>query len=137
MRTTPYFRTPRSRSFFAIAQAFCTCVRNCCRSSSLPIAEPPPVGGHTGATTEPDHEALGPDLVGQRLQVVVGRVDARVRIEEKQIDAVEPHAIHFGGGGQVEHRVEIDGRLGARPALADQAGPHGVVQLRKLVCVGS
>ena len=31
-------------------------------------------------------------------------------------------------GGQVEHRVEIDRRLGVRAAFADQAGPHRVVE---------
>ena len=53
MRTTPYWRTPMSRSFFAIAHALRTWVRKFLRSSSLPIAEPPPVGGQTGATTDP------------------------------------------------------------------------------------
>ena len=56
-----------------------------------------------------------------------------VRIEEEQIDAVELHAVHLGGGGQIEHRVEIDRRLGVRAALADQAGPHGVVNRGILV----
>ena len=34
-------------------QALRTCVTKFLRSSSLPIAEPPPVGGHTGATSDP------------------------------------------------------------------------------------
>ena len=53
MRMTPYLRMPVAFSFFAISQAFRTCVTNALRSSSLPMAEPPPVGGHTGATSEP------------------------------------------------------------------------------------
>jgi len=50
-----------------------------------------------------------------------------VRIVEKQIDAVEFHAAHIGLGREVEHRVEIDERFRAGAALADEAGPHGVV----------
>src|SRR5947209_10088761 len=53
MRTTPYGRTPSSRSLLATRQPFLTCSTNCFRSASEPIAEPPPVGGQTGATTEP------------------------------------------------------------------------------------
>ena len=93
MRMTPYLRTPRSRSFLPIAQALRTCVRKFFRSSSLPIAEPPPVGGHTGATSDPTTRFFAADLVGQPLQVVVGRIDADVRIEEEQIDAVELRAV--------------------------------------------
>src|SRR5216117_4616795 len=53
MRTTPYFRMRRSRSVLPIAHALRTCVTKFFRSSSLPIAEPPPVGGQTGATSDP------------------------------------------------------------------------------------
>jgi len=53
MRTTPYFRMPISRNVLPIAHAFFTCVRKRLRSSSVPIAEPPPVGGQTGATSDP------------------------------------------------------------------------------------
>ena len=128
MRTTPYLRMPRSRSFLPIAQALRTCVRNFLRSSSLPIAEPPPVGGHTGATSEPTTRSLRADLVGEPLEVVVGRVDADVRIEQEQVDAVELDAVDLRVRGQVEHRVEIDRRLGVRAAFADEARPHRVVK---------
>ncbi len=53
MRTTPCGRMPSSRSFAAIRQALRTWPTNFARSSALPMAEPPPVGGHTGATSEP------------------------------------------------------------------------------------
>src|SRR5712671_1230855 len=53
MRTTPYGRAPSSRSRLAIRQPLRTWSVNFLRSPSLPIAEPPPVGGQTGATTEP------------------------------------------------------------------------------------
>ena len=99
----------------------------CVRRPS-PIAEPPPVGGQTGATTEPITRSCARDLVGQRLEVVVGGVDVDVRSEEEQIDAVELDAVDLGRGRQVEHRVEIDRRLGARAPLADEAGPGGVVE---------
>ena len=50
-----------------------------------------------------------------------------MRLEEEQVEAVELHAVDFGGGGQVEHRVQIDRRLAA-VALADHARPGGVVK---------
>ena len=51
-----------SFSFLPIAQALRTCVTKACRSSSLPIADPPPVGGHTGATSEPTTRLRRPML---------------------------------------------------------------------------
>ncbi len=48
IRTIPYCRIFRSRSFRPIRQAFLTCVRNAARSASLPTA-----GGQTGATSDP------------------------------------------------------------------------------------
>src|SRR5205814_5859200 len=56
MRTTPYLRTPRSRSFLPMAQALRTWVRKALRSSSDPMADPPPTGGQTGATSERSEE---------------------------------------------------------------------------------
>src|SRR3954466_2365248 len=58
IRTTPYLRMPRSFSFLAIAHALRTWVTKFLRSSSLPIADPPPVGGHTGATRDPTASPL-------------------------------------------------------------------------------
>ena len=113
---------PRSRSFLPMRQALRTCVRKRPRSSSLPMAEPPPVGGQTGATSEPTTQPLRANLVGQPLQIVVGRIDVDVRIEEEQIDAVEPDAVRPRGGREVEHGVEIDGRLGVGPPLPTRPG---------------
>ena len=62
-----------------------------------------------------DLQVPRPDLVGQPPQFAVVGVDADVRIEEEQIEAVEPHAIDFGRGRQIEHRIQIDGRLAASP----------------------
>ena len=53
IRTTPPLRMPSSRSCRAMPQALRTMSTKRWRSVSLPIAEPPPTGGHTGATTEP------------------------------------------------------------------------------------
>jgi len=52
-----------------------------------------------------------------------------VRREQEQVHAVEPHAVDLGPGRQVEHGVEVDGRLAA-VALADHAGPGRVVEFR-------
>src|SRR5689334_22278732 len=58
IRTMPYDLMPMSRSFLPIAHAFRTWVRKFLRSVSLPIADPPPVGGHTGATSDPTARPL-------------------------------------------------------------------------------
>ena len=63
--------------------------RNFACSSALPIAEPPPVGGQTGATTVPITRFRAAGLVGQLLQVVVRGVDVDVRGEEEEVEAVE------------------------------------------------
>ena len=49
-------------------------------------------------------------------------IDADVRIEEEHIHAVELHAVDFGLGGQVEHRVEVDARFGAGLPLPTRPG---------------
>src|SRR5262245_43078975 len=56
-----------------------------------------------------------------------------MRVEEENIHAIELDAVHLGFGGEVKHRVEVNARLGARTAFADQSGPHGVVQFRVVV----
>ena len=94
------------------------------------IAEPPPVGGQTGATTEPIIRPLAATLSASALSSSSRRVDVDVRGEQEQVDAVELDAVDLGRGGQVEHRVEVDGRLGLGLPLADHAGPGGVVQFR-------
>ena len=66
MRTIPDFRMPRSRNLRPMRQDFFTCVRNAARSASLPMAEPPPVGGHTGATREPARSPLAARFSARR-----------------------------------------------------------------------
>jgi hypothetical protein len=58
-----------------------------------------------------------------------------VRVGQKEIDAIEARAVHLGGRGEIEHRLQVDRRLGIAP-LADQPGPHRVVQLRTHVALG-
>ena len=111
---TPVFRMPDRAKLRANLARLPTCVTNCRRSSASPIAEPPPVGGHTGATSEPDEQIPRADPIGEPLQVVVARVDADVRIEQKQVHAVELHAVDRRVRGQVQHRVEVDRRLRVR-----------------------
>jgi len=78
------------------------------------MAEPPPVGAQTG---------------------VVGDIDADVRFEEEDVDAVELDPVDLGVGGEVEHGIEVDGGLGVR-SFPDQSWPHGVVQFWELVAHG-
>src|SRR5262245_34125877 len=59
---------PMSRSFLPTAQDLRTCVRKFLRSSSDPIAEPPPVGPHTGATSEPMTRLREATLSARRLR---------------------------------------------------------------------
>ena len=49
-------------------QAFRTWVRNFCRSSCVPMAEPPPAGGQTGATSEPMESFLARTLSARRFR---------------------------------------------------------------------
>jgi hypothetical protein len=79
-------------------------------------------------------EAALLDLVRERLELVVGAVDVGVRIVEEEIDTVELDAVDLGLGRHVEHRVEVDERLAAGAALADEAGPHGIMKLGVVVC---
>ena len=53
MRTAPFGRTPNCRSRRAMRHPLRTCPKNFARSAASPKAAPPPVGGHTGATTVP------------------------------------------------------------------------------------
>ncbi len=99
------------------------------------MAEPPPVGGQTGATTEPMTKFPRTDLVGQTLQIVIGRIDLDVRREQEQIDAVEFRAVDLGGRRQVEHRVEADGRFGIG-SFSDDSRPGRVVKFRELIACG-
>jgi hypothetical protein len=56
-----------------------------------------------------------------------------MRVKKKNIDAIEFYAVDFRFGGQVEHGVEIEAWFRAGTAFADQAWPHGIVQLRKII----
>ena len=79
------------------------------------MAEPPPVGGQTGATTEPTTKPLAANLIRELFDAVIVDIDAGMRIEKEDINAIESNAIDFGFGGQVEHRVEVD--AGSAPGL--------------------
>ena len=79
-----------------------------------------------------DLELPRPGLVGQLPDLVVAGVDVDVRDEEEQVEAVEPDALELGVGRQVEHGIEVDGRLAA-VALAHHAGPRRIVKFRIVV----
>jgi hypothetical protein len=72
------------------------------------------------------------NFVRQPLNTGIVNINAGVRIEQKQIHAVEFDSVHLGFRREVEHRIELDARLGAGAALADQPGPHGVVKLGEI-----
>lgn len=91
------------------------------------------MGGQIGATTGPHHKSFASDLFREGLQPVVRDVNINVRLEEEDINAVELHSVDLGLGCQVEHCVEVNAWLGSGAAFAHKAGPHGIVQLRKII----
>src|SRR5262249_40068648 len=52
---------------------------------------------------------------------------------EEDVDPIEPGAVDLRRSGQVEHRIQVDGRLGAGAPFADNAGPHRVMEFRVFV----
>jgi len=66
------------------------------------------------------------------LGLFVGEVDVGVGRGVKDVDAVELHAPDLGPGSQINHGVEVDRWLRIRP-LSDEARPHRIVKLRKIV----
>ena len=58
-----------------------------------------------------DRKPVTSDLVGQALDVFFVRIDRRVWIGKKEVDAFEFRAIGPRGRGQLEHGVEVDRRL--------------------------
>ncbi len=60
-------------------QAERTWATNFLRSSSPPIAEPPPVARPDGSDQRAGDELAGPELFGEALQVGFAAVDRRVR----------------------------------------------------------
>ena len=81
-------------------------------------------------------QSLGGKLVGEASEVVVGRIDVGVGQGEEEVDAIEAHAIHPGGGGEIEHGIEVDGRFRIG-TFSDESRPHGVVEGREGVRSGS
>src|SRR5258705_13612875 len=98
---------PRSRSLPPMRHAFRTCPTNSARSSLLPMADPPPVGGQTGATTEPTTKPFARILSASRFNSS-SLASMLMGIEEEQIHALEFDAAHFRRGSQVQHRVQVD-----------------------------
>src|SRR6059036_102891 len=88
--------------------------------------------GPHGSDERADHETTRGNAVGKALEILIGRIDADVGLEQKNIDAVEADAIHLGGCREVEHRFKVDARFVARPAFPDKARPHRVVEFRIL-----
>ena len=117
-------------------QPLWTCSRNFLRPSPSSIAAPPPVGGQTGATTEPIVRPRDDALSARALSSSSVASMLTCGEEQEQVEAVELDAVDLGRGGQVEHRVEVDRRLRLL-ALADHPGPGGVVQLREGVRVAA
>lgn len=110
------------------------------------IAPPVILGTHRGAATggRPNGSADGADeepapvhFVGEAENGVIVGINVKVRRTQVHVDAVEADAIDLGARGEVEHGVEVQNRLGARGAFADDAGPHGVVQFGMVVIGGA
>ncbi len=112
---------PSSRSVWAIWQPFSTWVRKFLRHSRSSRAGPPPVGGQTGATTEP--------IVRFRLSALsASRFRSSYRHRSKCAGRTETGRIHRtlavdrSIGGQIEHRIEIDKRFSSREPFPTTPG---------------
>ena len=130
MRTTPYGRTPSSRSSLAIRQALRTAVRKFsrCLVAHRRAVEP------DRRRHRADDETLGGDLGGEGFQVVVADVDIGVWVVKEKVDAVELDARRprpRPSGSSMVSR-SMNGSAPSAP-LADQAGPHRIVQFRIIV----
>ena len=73
-----------------------------------------------------DDEPTPAYAIGEPLEIVASRIDVDMWVEQKKIDAVEFRPVYGGRRREIEHRLEIDRRLGVW-SLADQSRPHGVV----------
>ena len=104
-----------------------------CAPRRSPIADPPPVGGQTGATSEPTTRPFARILSASRFRS--SSVESMLTCGSKRNRSTPSNsaAVRPRRGGQVEHRVEVDRRLCARAALADEARPHRVVESGFLV----
>ena len=113
----------------AMRQALRTCVRKFCRSSSLAHRRAAAGRRPDRRDERADDEILARAILSAsrfRSSSVASMLTCgsnRNRSTPSNFDAVD-----LGRGRQVEHRVEIDRRLGSPVALADEAGPHGVVK---------
>ena len=102
------------------------------RSVSLPIAEPAADRRPNRRNNRTDFQILRRNLFGKPFDLVLGGVDAGVRIGKEEVHAFKLDAVDFRRRSQIQHFVETDRRLRVRP-LADKAWPHCVVQFRKIV----
>ena len=128
MRMTPYLRMPSSRSFASDDTRLAHLLEKPGAVRLRPHGRSAAGRRPHGSDQRADDEAAPGDRIGEALRVIGRRIDADVRIEEEEIDAVEPGAVDFGGGRQVEHRLEVDRRFGAWASFPNQSGPHRVVQ---------
>ena len=78
-----------------------------------------------------DREVALRDRVGEAAEVRLRRVRVDVRMEEEEVDAVEAAPARARLRGEVEHALERDRRMVGARLLADESGPHGVVQLHR------
>ena len=135
MRTTPYGRTPSSRSFSAMRQAFAHLLDELLalvvaahrRAAAGAAARP-------ARRREPTTRPLLANFVGELLDAVVGRCRCSMcGSKRKRSTPSNFTPLTSAFGGEVEHRVEVDERVRRRAAFADEAGPHGVVEFGKVV----
>ena len=86
-----------------------------------------------GRDERADGEVLRGDLVGHLADVGVARVGIEVGVEEEEVDAVELLAVDLGVRRELKHAVERDRGMVGAGLLADESGPHGVVQFHRVL----
>ena len=123
MRTTPYGRMPSSRSVLAMRQALRTCVRKFLRSSSL-------AHRRAAAGRRPDRRDDASRRRGRAPRSCRRAASGRRRSNRcstcgSNRNRSTPSNFTpstFGGGRQVEHRVEVDRRLASPAPLPTRPG---------------
>ena len=120
MRTMPYLRMPRSRSLRPMRQAFSHLRQE---AAALVLA----AHGRSAAGGRPD----GRHQRSRRASLAHASLSARrfrssseesISVCGRERNRSTPsnrHAVHFGGGSQIQHGIQIDGRLGIG-TFADQ-----------------
>src|SRR6185436_5872809 len=104
---------PRSFSLFPIAHAFRTWLRNAPRSPLPPMADPPPVGGQTGATSDPPTSPFAPILSASRFRS--SSVESMLTCGSKRNKSTPSNRAPFARAAAVRFNIVSRSIVGSAP----------------------